>query len=155
MQKLDDEFKMFMRWRGFNIDSGLFNIKFCAPQNFASYRETELDTSRVSTFTSLEPLPYLSKRFLLKRYLGLTEEEIVENEKMWREERDKPDLQTTQGQDLRSIGVTPAGLESDITTGEEIAGMPGAAGEGTAPAVGTGAPAAAGAPPGAPPIPTL
>ena len=155
MQKLDDEFKMFMRWRGFNIDSGLFNIKFCAPQNFASYRETELDTSRVSTFTSLEPLPYLSKRFLLKRYLGLTEEEIVENEKMWREERDKPDLQTTQGQDLRSIGVTPAGLESDITTGEEIAGMPGAAGEGTAPAVGTGAPAAAGAPPSAPPIPTL
>ena len=26
--KLDDEFKMFMRWRGFNIDSGLFSIAF-------------------------------------------------------------------------------------------------------------------------------
>jgi hypothetical protein len=44
---------MFMRWRGFNIDSGLFNLSFCAPQNFAAYREIELDTSRVTTFTSL------------------------------------------------------------------------------------------------------
>jgi hypothetical protein len=157
MQKLDDEFKMFMRWRGFNIDSGLFNIKFTAPQNFASYREAELDTSRVSTFAALEPLPYLSKRFLLERYLGLSKEEIVENEKMWREERDQPDLQTTQGQDLRSIGITPAGLEQDIQTGEDLAagfGAPGAElAPGTAPAAGT---AGAVAPPaGAPPVPTI
>jgi hypothetical protein len=129
MQKLDDEFKMFMKWRGFNIDNGLFDITLSAPQNFASYREAELDTSRVSTFTSLEALPYMSKRFLLQRYLGLSEEEIVENEKMWREERDtNVDLQTTQGQDLRSIGITPAGLEQDITTGQDLAAgmMPGA-----------------------------
>jgi hypothetical protein len=123
MQKLDDEFKMFMRWRGFNIDSGLFNITFTAPQNFASYREAELDTSRVNTFTALEPLPYLSKRFLLERYLGLSKEEIVENEKMWREERDQPELSTTQGQDLRSIGITPAGLETDIQAGQDLAAM--------------------------------
>jgi len=79
--KLDDEFKMFMRWRGFNIDSGLFSIAFNPPQNFASYREAELDTTRVTTFQALEPIPYMSKRFLLKRYLGLTEEEIAEMDK--------------------------------------------------------------------------
>jgi hypothetical protein len=28
----------------------------------------------------LEPLPYMSKRFLLERFLGLTEGEIKENE---------------------------------------------------------------------------
>jgi hypothetical protein len=123
MQKLDDEFKMFMRWRGFNIDSGIFNINFTAPQNFASYREAELDTSRVNTFTALEPLPYMSKRFLLERYLGLSKEEIVENEKMWREERDQPDLVTTQGQDLRSIGITPAGIETDIQAGQDLAAI--------------------------------
>jgi hypothetical protein len=121
MQKLDDEFKMFLRWRGFNIDAGLFNLKLCPPQNFASYRQAELDTSRIQAFTQLETLPYLSKRFMMKRYLGLTEEEIVENEQMWREERDQPELETTQGQDLRSIGITPAGLESDIATGQELA----------------------------------
>jgi hypothetical protein len=121
MQKLDDEFKMFLRWRGFNIDSGLFNITLCPPQNFASYRQAELDTSRISSFAQLEPLPYLSKRFMLKRYLGLTEEEILENEQMWREEREQPELQTTQGQDLRSIGITPAGIEQDLATGQELA----------------------------------
>ena len=39
-----------------------------------------------------------------------------------REERDHPEIQTTQGQDLRSIGITPAGLETDIATGQELAG---------------------------------
>jgi hypothetical protein len=130
-QKLDDEFKMFMRWRGFNIDSGLFNIALTEPQNFASYRQSELDTSRIGSFMQLEQLPYMSKRFMMQRFLGLTEEEIVENQTMWKEERDLPELETTQGQDLRSIGVTPAGLESDIAMGQELgqaetpAGMPG------------------------------
>jgi hypothetical protein len=150
MQKLDDEFKMFLRWRGFNIDSGLFNINLCAPQNFASYRQSELDTNRIGSFTQLEQLPYMSKRFMLKRYLGLTEEEILENEEMWREERDQPDLETTQGQDLRSIGITPAGMEADIATGEELAageaqGMADTGGPGAVPQA--NAPAGAGAPP--------
>jgi hypothetical protein len=122
MQKLDDEFKMFLRWRGFNIDAGLFSITFCEPQNFASYRQSELDTSRIQAFSTLEPLPYMSKRFMMKRYLGLSDEEILENEQMWQEERDEPELTTTQGQDLRSIGVTPAGLEQDLAMGQELAG---------------------------------
>ena len=136
VQKLDDEFKMFMKWRGFNIDSSLFSLKFNAPQNFASYRQSELDTTRITAFTQLEPLPYMSKRFLLQRYLGLTEEEISENEEMWREERDEPELDTNAGQDMRSIGITPGGLESDIETGEAVAGME---------------PAGAAMPPGLPP----
>ena len=123
VEKLDDEFKMFMRWRGFNIDSGLFSITFNPPQNFASYRESELDTTRVATFTSLEQIPYLSKRFLLKRYLGLTEEEIRENEELWDEERATPEATPATGTDLRSVGITPADMETDIATGEEVAGM--------------------------------
>jgi hypothetical protein len=154
-QKLDDEFKMFMRWRGFNIDSGLFQIKFNPPQNFASYRQSELDNTRIQAFSSLEQLPYMSKRFLLERFLGLTAEEIVKNEKLWREERDNPELETTQGQDLRAVGITPAGLDADISTGEEMAGlapeggMPGAAAGGE----GITAPGQPGA--GAPPVPTV
>jgi hypothetical protein len=156
MQKLDDEFKMFLRWRGFNIDAGLFSIGLTAPQNFASYRQSELDTSRIGSFMQLEQLPYLSKRFMMQRFLGLTEEEIVENEGMWREERDQPNLETTQGQDLRSIGVTPAGLESDIAMGQELA-QPEAGPEGMAPGPAQpGQPTAGGvASSGAPPIPTI
>jgi hypothetical protein len=141
VEKLDDEFKMFMRWRGFNIDSGLFSITFNPPQNFASYRESELDTTRVATFTSLEQIPYLSKRFLLKRYLGLTEEEIRENEELWDEERATPEATPATGTDLRSVGITPADMETDIATGEEVAGMD---------QTGGGVPIAPGVAPGAP-----
>ena len=138
MQKLDDEFKMFLRWRGFNIDAGLFQLKFNPPQNFASYRQAEMDTARISSFTSLEPLPYMSKRFMLERFLGLSKDEIERNETMWREERDQPELQTTQGQDLRSIGITPAGMETDIATGEEMANLQAPGAEGAVPAAPAG-----------------
>jgi hypothetical protein len=123
IEKLDDEFKMFMRWRGFNIDAGLFTIAFNPPQNFASYREAELDTTRVNTFTTLDAVPYLSKRFLLKRYLGLSEDEITENENLWQEERAQTKPASMQGQDLRSVGISPAGIESDLDMGQELAGM--------------------------------
>ena len=133
MQKLDDEFKMFMRWRGFNIDSGLFEITFNPPQNFAAYRQVELDSQRINTFQSIQGISYFSKRFVMKRYLGLTEEEIVENEQLWKEERDEPKLSTTSGQDLRSVGIRPGDIESDISMGDELAagglepgGVPGA-----------------------------
>jgi hypothetical protein len=145
---------MFMRWRGFNIDSGLFSIAFNPPQNFASYREAELDTTRVSTFQALEQVPYMSKRFLLKRYLGLTEEEIAENEELWHEERDQAEPVGTTGSDLRGVGVNPADFEGDIATGEEMAtlGAPGA--ETAAPGAGavpTGGQPGAAVAPAAPP----
>jgi len=121
-QKLDDEFKMFLKWRGFNIDSGLFSLGFNAPQNFASYRQSELDNTRIQAFLQLEPLPYMSKRFLLERFLGLTEGEIKENEDMWREEREDPELKVA-GSDLRAVGINPGAMQTDIETGEEIAQM--------------------------------
>jgi hypothetical protein len=119
MQKLDDEFKLFMKWRGFSIDSSLFTIKLNPPQNFASYRQTELDATRIAAFVQLEPLPYMSKRFLLQRYLGLTKEEMVENEQMWKEEHAEPTV-TPEGKDMRSVGVTPGGMEADIDAGDQF-----------------------------------
>ena len=114
VQKLDDEFKLFLRWRGFNIDSGLFDIKFNEPQNFAAYRQSELDKDRVATFGSMEAYPYISKRFALQRFLGLTEEEINENERMWREEREKPEDEEPSGNDLRGIGISAGDIETDL-----------------------------------------
>lgn len=119
VRKLDEEFKLFLRWRGLNIDSGLFNLTFNPPQNFAAYRQSELDTARMGSFTAVEAYPYISKRFAMERFLGLTEEEIAKNEKMWREENDKEIEVEPQGSDLRSIGVSVGDIETDIQTGEE------------------------------------
>ena len=118
--KLDEEFKLFLRWRGFNIDTGLFSIMFNAPQNFASYRQAEMDTARVSTFATMEAVPYVSKRFALERFLGLTEEEIKKNEKMWAEENADDMLDEPKGSDLRNIGVSTGDFEADSDTAEQI-----------------------------------
>jgi hypothetical protein len=105
---------MFLRWRGFNIDSALFDIQFCPPQNFASYRQAELDTSRVNTFQTMAGLPYISTRFAMKRFLGLSEEEIKENQKMWHEEKTTPEEEGAKGSDLRSIGISTGDVQSDL-----------------------------------------
>jgi hypothetical protein len=122
--KLDEEFKLFLRWRGFNIDSGLFNIEFNPPQNFAAYRQSELDTARVGTFQAIEAFPYMSKRFAMERFLGLTEEEITKNEKLWREENNKEPLDEPKGSDLRSVGVSAADIDTDEQTGDEMEAPP-------------------------------
>ena len=119
-QKLDDEFKMFLRWRGFNIDSSIFTIRFNSPQNFASYRQAELDSQRVNVFGQLEQLPYMSKRFLMQRFLGLQEEELLENEKLWAEERAESEPLTPSGADMRSVGVTPGNIEGDLETAGDL-----------------------------------
>ena len=118
--KLDEEFKLFLRWRGFNIDSGLFQLKFNPPQNFAAYRQSELDTARVGTFASMEAFPYISKRFALERFLGLTEEEIAKNEELWREENNQTEDSEPEGSDLRNIGVSVGDIETDEQSGEEM-----------------------------------
>jgi hypothetical protein len=155
--KLDQEFKLFLRWRGFNIDSGLFNLQFNPPQNFASYRQSELDTARVTVFAQMEALPYISKRFALERFLGLSEDEINRNEKMWREENNKEEDASPKGDDLRNIGVSIGDMESDEQTAADIEEAPPEAEAGGAPAspevVGpvqsaAGAPAAGGVAPG-------
>jgi hypothetical protein len=122
--KLDEEFKLFLRWRGFNIDSGLFTLEFNPPQNFAAYRQSELDNARVSTFASMEAFPYISKRFALERFLGLSEEEINKNEKMWREENGKDAEVEASSSDLRNIGVSAGGIESDLETADGIENNP-------------------------------
>lgn len=118
--KLDEEFKLFLRWRGFNIDTSLFQLVFNPPQNFAAYRQSELDNARVGTFTSMEGLPYISKRFALERFLGLTEEEIKRNEKLWEEENKEEVTNEPGGSDLRNIGVSTGDFDADMETADEI-----------------------------------
>ena len=133
VEKLDTEFKMFMRWRGINIDNALFELRFNEPQNFAKYRQAEIDQVRIQSFSQLEPVPYLSRRFLLERYLDLSEEEMQRNDELWAEEHGKVENTTAPEAGLRAVGVTNAGLQADtenFTTpeipGTEPTGAPGA-----------------------------
>ena len=141
IDKLDQEFKMFMRWRGINIDGQIFELHFNEPQNFAQYRQADIDSAKIATFTQLEQYPYLSKRFLMKRYLGLSEMEMSENEMMWAEEKGKAETQDAGQANLRNVGITPGGLANDLSQVTPPEGAEGAGG-----ALDTGAGSEAGAP---------
>ena len=111
---LDTEFKAFLMWRGFNLDNTMFELRMNEPQNFAKYRQAEVDTAKISSFSQLEQTPYMSKRFMMKRYLGLSEEEILENNKMWREENTKPEDVAEVDSSLKNVGITSGNMESDL-----------------------------------------
>lgn len=83
----DAQFKIYLQVTGINIDPELFMLKLPDPQNFALYRQAALDADLINSFNSIEGVKYLSKRFILKRYLGLTDDDIQMNETMLKQER--------------------------------------------------------------------
>lgn len=110
----DSEFKLYLHTKGINIDSNIFDVKFNPPQNFAAYRQAEMDTARVGTFSTMVAVPFVSKRFAMKRFLGMTAEEIAENETMWREENIDTDQSLSASAELRSVGVSANTISGDL-----------------------------------------
>ena len=121
IEPLDEEFKLFIKHRGITIDNSLFNLKFTPAQSFSEYRQLELDSARINTFTALLDVPFISKRYMLKTYLAWTEEQMAENERMWKEERSRltktfaPDAGATGAGSptagLSDVGITSSGID--------------------------------------------
>ena len=139
---LNQEFKRYLLEKGVNIDTAMFDLRFQPPQNFAAYRQSEIDNARIPTFTQMSAIPYISNRFAMKRFLGLTEEELAENERLWKEENDEnlTPPPTDAAGEMRGAGISGAGIEGDMAgmedeTGEEA---PIEGGEATPPDTATG-----------------
>lgn len=136
----DEEFKLYIQGKGLNIDPSLFELNFNPPMNFASSRQATIDAERINTFSTIQAVPFMSKRFALKRFLGLTDEEVAENERLWSEENGKgiPTATDSAGE-LRGAGISAGGIEGDLGSasdlsapedmdlGNEAGGEPGAA----------------------------
>ena len=123
-EEFDLEFKLFLENSGINIDPSIFELKFTPPQNFAAYRQAEMDGARVQTFAAIQEVPYMSKRFALERFLGLTQEEIRENERLWKQENaEKFQSEVDAATALRGVGVTPGNIQAGIEGQEAEADM--------------------------------
>ena len=117
----DQEFKMYMNSKGLNIDSNLFELQFNPPMNFASSRQATIDAERINTFNTISQIQFVSKRFALRRFLGLTDEEIAENERLWAEEQGEGNPSHTDAAgELRSAGLSAAGIEGDLGTAGDL-----------------------------------
>jgi hypothetical protein len=112
----DQEFKYYLKTREINIDSSLFEVKFNEPQSFSKFRQIEIDSAQIQVFQPLADVGYMSKRFLLQRFLNLSMNEILENERLWREENADKVEKVAPGAredddrpDLGSLGIRPSG----------------------------------------------
>jgi hypothetical protein len=130
VEPLDLEFKLFLKHRGVTIDNSLFQLEFTEPQSFSEYRQLELDSARINTFTALMDVGFISKRFILKTYLGWTDAQLAENERMWKEERSRltksfaPEPQGGGGSapaGLSDVGITSSGIDN-MSPDDEMAG---------------------------------
>ena len=125
VEDLNQEFKRFLLETGVNIDTNMFDLEFEPPQNFAAYRQSELDNARVPTYTQMSAIPYVSNRFAMKRFLGMSAEEIAENERLWKEENDE-DLDVSSADasaEMRGVGISSSGIGADLGGAEdELAG---------------------------------
>ena len=148
-EPFDTEFKLYLHTQGINVDSNIFDLKFNPPQNFAAYRQTEMDTARVNTFNTMVAVPMISKRLALERFSGLKKEEIAEHQRLWKEENIDEDQYLSASSELRGAGITANGMAGDVSALGSAAVPP-------APAPGEeSAPAEGGAPAGGAPAPAV
>ena len=107
------------------IESSLFELRLNVPQNFAKYRQIELDAAQIASWASISEAKYVSKRFAMERWLGLNEDEIVENERMWKQENPDASDDTVGDNieptdDLRAFGVRPEPEDMEFGDDEEM-----------------------------------
>lgn len=123
----DQEFKRFVKENGVIIDPNMFKIHFLPPQNFTKYRQIELDQAQMGVYQMISDNRKLSERFKLKRFLNLTEEEILENERMWREENPERVRKITGSDDAAmdgDAGLSSVGIRGgdDFSFGDDFGG---------------------------------
>ncbi len=128
---LDREFKMFCKHRGIEIESNLFELTFLEPQNFGKYRQIEVDGAQMAVFAQAIQVPFMSKRFAMKRYLGLTDEDIIQNETLFVEESGIATVTDIAGAGMSDVGVRPAEPDAlapdvDMDIGADMPAEPGA-----------------------------
>ena len=59
----------------------------CKSPRTLQVTDNELDNVRIPTFTQIQQFAH--SIYAMKRFLGLTDEEVAENERLWREENDE------------------------------------------------------------------
>lgn len=130
----DKEFKIFLKQKGITVDNSMFRLEFTAPQNFSEYRQIELDSARAAVFNLIAEIPFISRQYAMKRYLGWSELDMMENERLWRMENPNNTLPSGghsggsggmggMGGDvgLGQVGMSGSDFENDEFGGEEFA----------------------------------
>lgn len=126
-ESFDREFKYFLSQNGIQIDDNSFFVKFYKPANITELTMQEIDGQRLQNASAALQIPVIAKQYVLQRYLGWTDEEFKENERLLKQENAEklkqvdtyiPTEDTNQMPGLRSIGVSdvPEEYINDVQT---------------------------------------
>lgn len=124
----DAEFKDFLEHHDVSIDSTLFEIRFNPPQNFTKYRQIEIDQAQANVYSQVSGVKALAERYKLKRYLAMSDIDILENERMWAEENaskikntvGSSPAETDSQVDLSGVGARPPGDDFGDMGGDDM-----------------------------------
>lgn len=83
---LDEEFKRFLHDCKIKVDTTAFEITLPSPSSYKESREQSINADLLNNFGMADGIDYISARFALGKYLGWTQEDILINERMKREE---------------------------------------------------------------------
>ena len=120
---LDKEFKRYLKAAGITIDPTIFYVKLVEPENFGVYRQQQLDNDLLATYGQANGVEHLSKRFTMRKYLQLSDEEIILNERLRKEELGldpdggKEDLVKLYGPPPADAGMDMGGLGGGMVAG--------------------------------------
>ncbi len=76
---LNEEFVKFCKDRDVIVPEGI-TLMITEPTSFAAYKEMEVQQARLNVFNSTMSISQLSKKYAMKKYLGLDEEDLRQNE---------------------------------------------------------------------------
>ncbi|MBS50030.1 MAG: hypothetical protein CMN60_20515 [Sphingobium sp.] len=114
IDELNHEFKMYCKHSGIRVDTGTFDIQFCEPQNFSNYREVEMNMQFASAYAQMSDYEHISKRFAMKKYLGWDDNDILENERLWKQEngiKDEAGEEIARTTVAREAGLTSSAIK--------------------------------------------
>lgn len=114
IKPLNREFKLFVKSKDLEISASEYDIEFVEPQSFGEYRQIEKDTAQLSVYQSVAGAEFLSKRFIMERFMGLSKDEIKRNEDLWKEEKG-----ANIGVNPPKVNETGVNVVSDEDIGED------------------------------------
>jgi Bacteriophage T4-like portal protein (Gp20) len=82
---LFNDFKKFLKSNGVDPHKEL-QFSISPPQSFAVYKENELASILLNTYSSVEGIETMSKKYALEKYLNMSKEDIALNEELKLEE---------------------------------------------------------------------
>lgn len=128
---LDKEFKKFLFDQNIKIDPTIFKVILPPPTNFSKSREQAMEADLINNYNAVAENPAISPRYAQLKYLKLTKEEFIINQRMRLEEKGinpdtatKADIIRLYSPEEAELGGHDGGLPSGGAGGDDFLNQP-------------------------------